>query len=260
MGDLRINRRLLLTAGSGVLGVTVLNTVTGCTSSDQATAPAPSAASAPPAGSAPAPSAAAPAASGNVTGDWRRVDLDFVSVYLLVRGGEVAVVDTGNPGSAASVEDGLKAAGLGWGAVRHVILTHQHQDHAGGLAEIAPLVGATLYAGEADVPGISAPGRQLTPVKDGDEVFGLQMIGTPGHTLGHVSIFEPGTGVLVAGDALRNQNVLEGSAPMYTADAAQAAASVKRLAGLDVRAILPGHGKPITSGAREALQKLAATL
>ncbi|MEV0901503.1 MBL fold metallo-hydrolase [Actinoplanes sp. NPDC049802] len=249
MGDFRLNRRLLLTTGSGVLGVTVLNTVTGCSSSG-------------PAGT---PSAAAPAPSATrggqvVTGDWQRVNLSFVSVYLLVRGGEVAVVDTGTPGSDASVEAGLKAAGLGWDAVKHVILTHQHQDHAGGLAAIAPLVGATLYAGEADVPAIDAADKTLTPLKDGDEVFGLRIIGTPGHTLGHVSVFEPGTGVLVTGDALRNQNGLEGAAPQYTADGVQAAASVKKMATLDVKAILPGHGEPLTSGAKEALQKLAASL
>ncbi|GGN76148.1 hydrolase [Actinoplanes lobatus] len=237
-----LNRRLLLTGGSGVLGVTVLNTVTGCSGTD-------------PAGT---PSAAAP--PPGLVGDWRRVDLSFVSVYLLVRGGEVAVVDTGTPGSEASVEAGLKAAGLGWDSVRHVILTHQHQDHAGGLAAIAPLVGATLYAGEADVAAIDAAGETLTPLKDGDEVFGLQIIGTPGHTLGHMSVFEPGTGVLVTGDALRNQNGLEGSAPQYTTDATLAAASVKKLAGLEVKAILPGHGEPLTAGAKEALQKLAATL
>ncbi|MBO3743449.1 MBL fold metallo-hydrolase [Actinoplanes flavus] len=242
MSDLRLNRRLLLTGGSGVLGVTVLNTVTGCSSAD-------------PTGT---PSAAAP--PPGLTGDWRRVDLSFVSVYLLVRGKEVAVVDTGTPGSETSVEAGLKAAGLGWDSVRHVILTHQHQDHAGGLAAIAPLVGATLSAGAADVAAIDAAGKTLTPLKDGDEVFGLQIIGTPGHTLGHVSIFEPGTGVLVTGDALRNQNGLEGSAPQYTADATLAAASVKKLAGLEVKTILPGHGEPLTTGAKEALQKLAASL
>lgn len=229
-----------------MLGVTVLNTVTGCTRTQE-----------------PTPSASVPVANPNVvTGDWQRVNLDFVSVYLLVRGGEVAVVDTGTPGSAASVEEALKAAGLGWSAVKHVILTHQHQDHAGGLADMLPLTGATLYAGEADVSGIAEPGggRKLQAVKDGDEVFGLQIIGTPGHTAGHVSIFEPATGVLVTGDALNNQEGLAGSAPQYTADQAEAARSVKKLAALDVRAILPGHGNPLTSGARDALQKLAATL
>lgn len=246
MSDFRLHRRLLLTAGTGVFGITVLNTLTGCGSGDDSPATP--------------QSPATPATSGGAAFDWKRVDLDFVAVYLLVRGNEVAVVDTGTPGSAASVEAGLKAAGLGWGSVKHVILTHQHDDHAGGLAEIVPQISATLYAGTDDVAAIDAAGKQIQAVKDGDDVFGLQMVGTPGHTLGHVSIFEPGTGVLVAGDALRNQNVLEGSAPQYTADAAQAAASVKKLAGLDVRVILPGHGQPITTGAREALQKLAATL
>ncbi|GIE75586.1 hypothetical protein Aph02nite_15360 [Actinoplanes philippinensis] len=245
MTGYRLNRRLLLTAGSGVFGITVLNTLTGCSEPRKQTPE-------------PAGTSASAATGGRL--DWRRVDLDFVAVYLLVRGGEVAVVDTGTAGSAGAVETGLKAAGLSWASVKHVILTHQHPDHAGGLAEMVPQLSATLYAGTDDVAAIDAAGKPIQAVKDGDEVFGLQMIGTPGHTLGHVSVFEPGTGVLVAGDALRNQNVLEGSAPQYTADAAQAAASVKKLAGLDVRAILPGHGRPITDGAKEALQKLAATL
>ncbi|MEV4282939.1 MBL fold metallo-hydrolase [Actinoplanes xinjiangensis] len=253
MSGFRLHRRLLLTAGSGAFGITVLNTLTGCSETEKPGTGTPATGGGPSGG----PSTAASAGPGV---DWHRVDLDFVAVYLLVRNGEVAVVDTGTAGSAAAVEAGLKAAGLGWGSVRHVILTHQHEDHAGGLAEIVPQISATLYAGTDDVAAIDAAGKQIQGIKDGDDVFGLQMVGTPGHTLGHVSIFEPATGVLVAGDALRNQNVLEGSAPLYTADATQAAASVKKLAGLDVRTILPGHGRPITSGAKEALQKLAATL
>ena len=84
-------RRLLVAAGSGVLGLTVLNTVTGCTEEKPAE----------------------PGASTG-TGDWKRVDLSFVSAYLLVRGGEVAVVDLGTAGSAESVGAALTAAGAGW--------------------------------------------------------------------------------------------------------------------------------------------------
>lgn len=250
MTDFRITRRrLLFTAGSGVLGVTVLNSVAACSTSGES----PSATPAPISPS----SAAAPAGD---TGDWKRVNLSFVSAYLLVRGSEVAVVDLGTPGSGSSIEDGLKAAGQTWSSVKHVILTHQHQDHAGGLADVVPLAtGATIYAGEADVSAIGSP-KPLKAVKDGDEVFGLQIVGTPGHTLGHVCVFDPTTGTLVSGDALRTQNGLEGSNPQFTADEAQAAASVKKLAGLDIRTILPGHGDPLTSGAKEALQKLAASL
>jgi hypothetical protein len=35
---------------------------------------------------------------------------------------------------------------------------------------------------------------------------------------------------------------------------------VRKLAGLDVRTILPGHGDPLTTGAADALRKLAGSL
>jgi glyoxylase-like metal-dependent hydrolase (beta-lactamase superfamily II) len=254
MQGLRLTRRrLLISAGSGLLGVSILNTVSGCSSAGDPASPASTTAAA-----SSAPSDAASAGTG-AAGDWRRVELSFVSAYLLIRGREAAVVDLGTDGSAGSIEAALRAAGSGWDAVRHIVLTHKHADHAGGLADVQPQVSASLYAGAADASAIDSR-TAVTPVKDGDEVFGLQIIGTPGHTAGHVSVFDPGTGVLVAGDALRTTAGLTGSDPQYTEDGAQAAASVRKLAALDVRTILPGHGEPLTAGAAAALQKLAASL
>jgi glyoxylase-like metal-dependent hydrolase (beta-lactamase superfamily II) len=64
--------------------------------------------------------------------------------------------------------------------------------------------------------------------------------------------------VLVAGDALRTQNGLEGSNPTYTEDAAAATASVRKLAALNPKIVLAGHGDPLTTGTAEAFRALAA--
>lgn len=246
MTDARLTRRgLFFTAGAGVLGVAVLNTVAGCADNS----------STPPSGSTSAPP---PSPAG--IGGWKQVNMSYVSAYLLVRGKEVAVVDLGMPGSEAAISDGLKAAGRNWAAVKHVILTHQHDDHVGGLAEVSKVVKASFYAGILDLDSI-IPSAGLKPVKQGDEVFGLQIVDTPGHTLGHISVFDPSNGVLVAGDALRtNSGSLTGSDPQYTADPTMAARSVKKLAQMDIKAILPGHGGPVLIDAPGELRKLAATL
>jgi glyoxylase-like metal-dependent hydrolase (beta-lactamase superfamily II) len=238
MRDYPLNRRLLFTAGAGVLGVTVLN---AC-SADAADTPV-------------AP--ATPAASWDPAG-WKRVNLSFVSAYVLVRGKEAAVVDLGTGGSADAIGAALTAAGSGWGSVKHVIMTHLHDDHVGGLAGVEPQVKGTFYAGSGDAASIIGT-KPIKGLNDGDEVFGLRIIGTPGHTLGHISVFDPSTGTLVAGDALKTSGGLSGSDPQYTADLDQAAASVKKLAALDVKAILPGHGEPLTEGAADALRKLAGS-
>jgi len=253
-------RSFLIHAGRGVLGVAVLG-LAACSSGNEPGAAADPGRS----GSAPGSTDATTVASDGPTAlaalAWSRVDLGFVSAYVLVRGDEAAVVDTGVGGSADQIGAVLDDEGPGWAGVRHVVLTHKHPDHAGSLGEVADRAGgATLYAGAADVDAIDAP-RTLRAVADGDEVFGLQMVATPGHTPGHVAIFDADSGVLVAGDALNNNaDGLSGAAPQFTEDEAAAADSVRKLAGLRPRVILVGHGPPVERRAAAALQRLARSL
>jgi len=193
--------------------------------------------------------------------DSLRVDLGFVNAYVLVRGKEAAVVDTGTPNNAAKIADVVHSAGMGWNAVHHVILTHYHPDHVGSVGEIlAATTKATAYAGAADIPHIKSP-RPLKAVADNDEVFGLRVIATPGHTLGHICVFDPAGSLLILGDALNNiGDKLTGPNPQYTSDMAQARQSVKKLARLNFRRAIFGHGEPIDKGASQAIAKLAGTL
>ncbi len=189
---------------------------------------------------------------------YQRVNLGFVSAYLLVRGNEAAVIDTGIAGSASAIGDALSAASLDWGAVRHVLLTHHHPDHAGSIGDVlTAAVNATAYAGEADVASIVAP-RTVSSVSDGDEVFGLQIVGTPGHTAGHIAIYDPLGKVLVAGDAITNGDGLSGPSPQFSTDMVMAMASAKALAKISLDTIYFGHGEPIEGGAGARLMEAAA--
>jgi glyoxylase-like metal-dependent hydrolase (beta-lactamase superfamily II) len=182
-----------------------------------------------------------------------------VSAYVLVRAGEAAVVDTGVEGSDGAIAEALNVAGLSWGAVGHVILTHRHRDHVGSLTavlEAAP--DALAYAGARDIPAINSP-RLLNAVGDGDTVFDLRIVDTPGHTLGHIAVLDELGGLLVAGDALRNvRGTLSGSNPDFTEDVALATASVAKLGALRYETLLVGHGEPILTGA--SAQVAALTL
>jgi len=189
-----------------------------------------------------------------------RVNMGFVNAYVLIRGKEAAVVDTGTAGNGSKIADVVRTAGLGWDAVHHVILTHYHPDHIGSVGEVLGAAAkATAYAGAADIPQIKSP-RPIKAVADNDEVFGLRVIATPGHTPGHVCVFDPAGSLLILGDAMNNIDKLAGPNPQYTADMAQAHQSVKKLAKLKFERAVFGHGEPIDKGASQAIAKLAGTL
>ncbi|MCB0185728.1 MAG: MBL fold metallo-hydrolase [Caldilineaceae bacterium] len=193
--------------------------------------------------------------------EYVRVIADFVNAYVLIRGNEVALVDTGIPGTGDQFASVLSDAGLGWDAVNHLILTHYHGDHVGAMGEVMEAAsGATIYAGAEDIPQIETP-HSIQAVADGDEVFGLQIIGTPGHTLGHISVLDPVGALLVAGDALTNaEGTLSGSNPQFTADMALANDSVRKLATFPFDTAVFGHGEPLEGNASDAVAALAETL
>lgn len=194
---------------------------------------------------------------------WSQVALGNVSAYVLVRGNQAAVVDTGNPGSTGDIGAALADVGVGWSDVAHVILTHQHRDHVGSLNDVlVEAASAVAYAGEADIAFIQSD-NALQPVGDGDSVFGLEVLNTPGHTPGSISVFDGEIGMLFAGDALNGTGDgtgLLGPNRQFSSDMDQANESVRKLAALDVEAAAFGHGNPVEAGAGALLDDLVASL
>jgi glyoxylase-like metal-dependent hydrolase (beta-lactamase superfamily II) len=261
-GSVITRRTFLADLGRGTVALAVVG-IAGCVPGGASGTPAgdgsPTSSTPPgsPPGSQATGSSGAPPEAGGVT--WARVNLGFVSAYILVRGGEAAVVDTGTEGSEDEIAAALDGVGLGWDAVGHVIVTHRHGDHAGSAAGVLEAAAdATGYAGAEDIPAVAVP-RPLTAVADGEEVFGLRIVATPGHTAGHIAVLDEVGGILVAGDALgTGGGTVSGSNPQFTDDEAAAAASVAKLGALTFETLLVGHGEPITSGASALVAALAA--
>lgn len=262
-------RHLLINTGLGTAGVAVLAACGSDADSDSTSpASAPEAITDEAAGGSTEPEATAPSSDAGSSGDasspdsselqLQHVSLGFVSAYVLVRGSEAAIVDTGTSGSGEAISDALDAVGLAPADVRHIILTHDHGDHVGGLGELAGVMtNATVYAGAGDIDSIQTS-LDLAEVADGDEVFGMGVVATPGHTPGSISVFDTDTGLVVAGDAINgdNEGGLTGANPDFTPDMGTAGESVAKLAALMPQVAAFGHGGPPVTD--DVAAKLAA--
>jgi glyoxylase-like metal-dependent hydrolase (beta-lactamase superfamily II) len=141
--------------------------------------------------------------------------------HLYVEVGDARVlVDVGSGNrfmeNAGELMGNLEAAGIDPYAITHVVITHAHPDHIWGIRDgfdEAVIPDAQYFLGEAEhdywmqdglvervpaedqqfvlgaVNSIEVDGAEWTLVQDGHEVVpGLTMIGTPGHTPGHMSL------------------------------------------------------------------------
>lgn len=145
--------------------------------------------------------------------------------YLLLDpdGGAAAVVD---PGVAAPVMAALRGRGVE--RLDLILCTHHHGDHVGGNLEVEAAFGGEVVGPRAEARGIPGLGRG---VAEGDEValggVRLRVVETPGHTRGHVSLFDPASASLFCGDtlfALGCGRLLEGDAPTMRRSLAKLAA------------------------------------
>lgn len=110
--------------------------------------------------------------------------------------GLAATIDT--PESGAILRE---AQTLGW-RIALILNTHWHPDHAGGNADIKAATGATII-GPQEVTRISALDRE---VRDGDAVMlgetRFEVLGSGGHTLGHIAFHSPDDRIAFVGDTL----------------------------------------------------------
>ena len=184
---------------------------------------------------------------------------------VLIETGQGAIVIDGGPVDAGRlIAKNVQALGVKLSDVKLLLHTHEHHDHAGGLAELQRLTGARLLASKRAAPVLASgnPGKddplfayhhRIPPakgggiVRDGEVVrlggLELNAIATPGHSHDHLAflIKQPGRRMLVAGDALFHGGKV-GVQNVYDCSVPEICRSVRRLVGLDYEIFLPGHG------------------
>ncbi|HVR06330.1 MAG TPA: MBL fold metallo-hydrolase, partial [Solirubrobacteraceae bacterium] len=143
----------------------------------------------------------------------------FVNCYLVREDDGLTLIDTMIPRSGKRIV--AAAERLGAPIVR-IVLTHAHGDHIGSLDELhalLPEAEVVISARDArlltkdmsldpDEPQDklrgSYPGASTRPTRtvlDGDTIGSLQVVATPGHTPGHVSLLDTRDSTLICGDA-----------------------------------------------------------
>jgi glyoxylase-like metal-dependent hydrolase (beta-lactamase superfamily II) len=179
-----------------------------------------------------------------------RLGTGWISFYLLAADGEFTLVDAGYPGYWRYLAGAVESLGASLEAIRAVIVTHHHADHAGTAERLRSTAGARVLAGAGDAwiiagrypshasPGFyrqcarhasglrflahsaAAGGARYRPVGEietvaEDRTLALpgrpRLIRTPGHTAGHLSVALEDRGVLLTGDALANLDYVSGN-------------------------------------------------
>jgi len=187
----------------------------------------------------------------------------LINVYLA---GDV-LIDAGRRQDRKRVFDQIGGRDLSL-----VALTHAHADHQGVAHELCEARQIPLACHAEDVGAMegrrsmssasaisrsivrrwSGPPHKVDRVLRGDdEVGGFRVVHAPGHSPGEVIFFREDDGVAICGDVIRNLSYATMRARLleppdaFNVDSVQNRESIRKLAELEPRLILPGHGPAV---------------
>lgn len=175
--------------------------------------------------------------------------------------GEAIVIDPGDEITRIYqrlIEHGLK--------LNQILITHAHIDHVGGALQLKRLTGASILLNENDLPLLQMMGTQaawlgIAPpetappdesLTDGLQVglasYPAQVLHTPGHTQGSVSLHFVPLKMVITGDTLFAGSIGRTDLPGGNFDQIIESIETRLLALPDETRVIPGHGQVTSIG------------
>jgi glyoxylase-like metal-dependent hydrolase (beta-lactamase superfamily II) len=148
--------------------------------------------------------------------------------------------------------------------ITHILLTHTHFDHVGGLSEVKNITGAPIYVHPDAIDMLNDTtmsaaffGVRVPPppqpdemLKDGQVIhvgnLELQVLDTPGHAPGHVSFYLHKYRVLLDGDVLFQNGIGRTDLPGGDYEVLMDSIKGKLLTLPEETRVFSGHGSPTT--------------
>lgn len=185
---------------------------------------------------------------------------------ILIKDQLPILIDTGFGSDVNDTEQLIKEVGVSPEELHLIVNTHYHSDHVGGNFHLQKNYGVKIAAhrweadliNSCDTEACSAewldqpvePYRVNLNLSDNDEISTgsrtLKVLHTPGHTLGHISLYEPEEEILICGDLFHKNDIgwlnifREGVNSIQ-----RSLESLERLSTLRIRHAYSGHGPQI---------------
>ena len=213
-----------------------------------------------------------------------RIRRVFINAFLVEEEDGLTLIDTLIPGSSRRILAAARKLGK---PIRRIVLTHAHGDHIGSLDKLVAALGeveviistreARLLVKDLSLDAVEPQGRlrgglpgaatkPTRTVAAGDKICSLEVVACPGHTPGHIALFDPRDGTLYCGDAVNTVGGLATAAranlrfpftALATWDRPTALQSARALRALEPTRLASGHGRVFDAPA-DALDRAIA--
>lgn len=208
---------------------------------------------------------------------------NLIHPVILKDDNEMILVDCGYTGSLSAIEGAIKAENLDCNKLTRILITHHDHDHMGALADFkSKYPNIKVVASQLEAPYISGEKvslrlkqaealqstlsdeqkplgqvfcrvlKNVKPVKVDVHVHageimdwcgGCEIIGTPGHTPGHISLYLKKYRTIITGDAVAleyNRLVIANS--QFTLDMENANKSISKILSYEANTFICYHG------------------